>query len=337
MEHARAMVIPEVGAAPRAQEVELGELRDDEVLIEVENCGLCHSDWSMATNDWGNARFPLVAGHEAVGRIVEVGDAVVGREVGDRVGVGWFSASDPSTLESLSGQHHRSPGNESTIVGRPGGFATHLKVQWLWAHPIPEELDATAVGPLFCGGATVWTPIVDNDVRPTDRVAVVGIGGLGHLALKFLAAWGCEVTAFTSQGKFAEARSMGAHHVVDSRDPSTWRAHGGRFDLVLSTVNVPLDWSALVATLRPTGVLHSVGAQFSQKVDVGWGPLMAGRSITSSGLGAPADTMRMLEFCARHDITPDVEHLGMSQLGVAFERLLAGDVRYRFVLDNDLG
>lgn len=337
MTTAQAMVIHAAGADPVREEVELGELRPDEVLIEVENSGLCHSDWSVANNDWGNAQYPLVAGHEVVGRIVEVGDAVVGRRAGQRVGIGWFSSSDLSTLASLSGEHHRSPGNESTIIGRHGGFATHCKAQWAWATPIPDVLDAGTVGPLFCAGATVFTPILDNDVKPTDRVAVLGIGGLGHLAVKFLAAWGCEVTAFTSQGKFDEARQMGAHHVVDSRDPSSWRPLRDRFDLVLSTVNVQMDWNALVATLRPGGVLHSVGAQFTERVDVGWGPLMAGRAVTSSGLGAPADTIRLLEFCARHGIAPQIETMGMSELSAAFERLHAGDVRYRIVLENDLG
>ncbi len=335
MSDVAAMVVSSAGAAPVRERVDLGPLRDDEVEIAVEHVGLCHSDLSMAHNEWGNARFPFVGGHEVVGTITAVGPAAIGREVGQRVGLGWISSTPLGDPEALAGRHHLARGNEATIIGRPGGFAERVRCQWTWALPLPEGLDASAAGPLFCGGITVFQPIVDHGLVPTQRAAVLGIGGLGHLAVKFLRAWGCEVTAFTSTAKMDEARELGAHHVVDSRDSSTWKPFTRAFDLMISTVNVPMDWDRLMRTVRPHGALHSVGVQ-TAPYELGPMSMMGQQKLSSSGVGDPATMATMLEFCARHDILPQVEHLPMSQLGTAFERLERGDVRYRFVLDNDL-
>jgi uncharacterized zinc-type alcohol dehydrogenase-like protein len=190
---------------------------------------------------------------------------------------------------------------------------------------------------LFCGGITVFNPIVQFAVQPTDRVGVIGIGGLGHLALQFLNKWGCEVTAFTSTGaKADEARKLGAHAVVNSRDPSELEAVAGTFDFILSTVNVDLDWDAYLGALAPRGRLHSVGAVPSPLPIPAFTLLAGQKSVSGSPLGSPATTASMLEFCARHGIAAQTEHFPLSRVNEAFEHLRAGKARYRIVLDNDL-
>jgi uncharacterized zinc-type alcohol dehydrogenase-like protein len=175
-----------------------GPLGSDEVEIAVESCGLCHSDASMLDNDWGMTTYPFVPGHEIVGKVSALGDHTKRLKVGDRVGLGWYSSSCGACAQCLSGDLNLCATAVGTIVGRYGGFATRVRAHWSWVSPIPEKLDAGKAGPLFCGGITVFNPIVQFGVKPTDRVGVIGIGGLGHMAVKFLRAWGCEVVAFTS-------------------------------------------------------------------------------------------------------------------------------------------
>ncbi|MEL7490858.1 MAG: NAD(P)-dependent alcohol dehydrogenase [Pseudomonadota bacterium] len=327
----------EAPAAPfKPFEYTLGPLGDDEVDIAVEYCGLCHSDQSMWENEWGFSEYPFVGGHEVVGRVKDRGAEVNGLEIGQKVGLGWFSRSDLNTMQSLSGDHNLSPGNEGTIIRRHGGFADTVRCQWVWAVPLPDDLSIESAGPLFCGGITVFNPLVQYDIRPTDRVGVIGIGGLGHLALKFLSRWGCEVTAFTSSpDKADEAISLGAHRTLNSRDPDAWAQARGRFDLLLSTVAVDLDWDALADTLSARGRLHLVGVAPSP-VALHASKLMGQqRSYSSSPLGAPAVTAKMLDFCARHDIAPQTELFDMSRINEAFEHLKANKARYRIVLKND--
>jgi uncharacterized zinc-type alcohol dehydrogenase-like protein len=314
-----------------------GPLAADEVEIKVDYCGVCHSDLSMRNNDWGITQFPFVGGHEIVGRVVAKGGEVPSLALGDRVGLGWYARSDLSDRRCLCGDHHLAPGNSSTIVGRHGGFADRVRAQWVWAIPLPQALDAETAGPLFCGGITVFTPIVDYGVKPTDRVAVFGIGGLGHLAVQFLSKWGCDVTAFSSSpGKAAEARLMGAHDVVSSTDVASWAKLRGRFDFVIVTVNVPLDWAALAQTLSPRGRLHIVGAVL-EPITLPLSALMGQqRSLSSSPVGGPATTATMLDFCARHAIRPMIEEFPLTRINDAFERLESGKTRYRIVLRNDL-
>ena len=201
---------------------------------------------------------------------------------------------------------------------------------------MPDDLAAAEAGPLFCGGITVFNPIVQNGIRPTHRVGVVGIGGLGHLALRFLRAWGCEVWAFsTSADKEAEARSLGADYFVNTRDADALDKVAGVFDMILVTVNVPLDWDAYIAALAPRGRLHIVGA--APQVAASVFPLIAGqKSIGGSPVGSPATIATMLAFAARHGIAPVTEHFPMSRVNEALDHLRAGQARYRIVLDNDL-
>ena len=241
------------------QEIDLGPLGEEDVEVAVEYCGICHSDLSVLNNDWGNSKYPAVLGHEITGRVVAVGSAVKGIKLGQKVGIGWTSSSCMHCRQCMSGNHNFCPETVATIIGHRGGFASRVRAHWAWTIPIPEKLPLADTGPLLCGGVTVFNPLATY-ITPKDRVGIVGIGGLGHLAVKFAAAFGCEVTAFTSsENKFKEARDFGAHHVVSSRDSSAIQKLAGTFDFLLVTVNVPLDWSALIAALAPKGRLHFVG------------------------------------------------------------------------------
>jgi uncharacterized zinc-type alcohol dehydrogenase-like protein len=311
-------------------------LGDEEVDVAVDYCGICHSDLSMIHNHWGMAQFPLVPGHEISGRVVAAGAKAKNLKVGDRVGIGWSSASCMGCPDCMSGDQNLCASNEGVIVGRHGGFAERVRAHWAWTVPIPEALDPAKVGPLFCGGITVFNPIVQCGVQPTDRVGVVGVGGLGHLAVQFLNKWGCDVTAFSSSpSKKDELRKLGAHHVVDSRDPEQLKPLARSLDFILVTVNVPLDWNAYIETLAPRGRLHYVGAVM-EPLNVGVFPLLLGqRSISASPLGSPTTTADMLDFCARHDIAPVVEEFPMSKVNDAIAHLESGKARYRVVLKND--
>lgn len=321
------------GKALEEIEYDVGELRPQQVQVRVENCGICHSDVSMLNNDWGSSRYPLVAGHEAIGIVEAVGGEVRNVKEGDRVGIGWFAGSCLSCQPCLSGRHQLCSSGEQTIVGRHGGFADRVRTNWEWAIKLPDALDPASAGPLFCGGITVFGPMVDFGVKPTDRVGVIGIGGLGHLALQFLNKWGCEVTAFTSsESKAEEARKLGAHHVVGTRDIAALEKLTGSFDFILVTANVSLDWDAYIAALAPDGRLHFVGAVL-EPVSVAAFSLIGGRkSISGSPLGSPATVATMLDFCARHQIAPVTETFPMSEVNAALDHLKAGKARHRVVL-----
>jgi uncharacterized zinc-type alcohol dehydrogenase-like protein len=319
-------------------EFDLPDLDSHHVDIAVESCGICHSDLSMLDNEWGMTGFPLVPGHEVVGRVAAVGDHVSHLKVGQRVGLGWFSGSCMSCRSCMNGDHNLCATAEQTIVGRHGGFASRVRAKAEWVTPLPEGVDASKAGPLFCGGITVFNPIVQLGIKPTDRVGVIGIGGLGHMALAFLNKWGCEVTAFTSSdSKKQEALSLGAHRVVNSRDSAQLASIAGSLDFILSTVNVTLDWPTYINTLAPRGKLHLVGAVL-EPVALPVFPMIVGqKSLSASPLGSPATTATMLDFCARHKIAPVTEHFPMSKANDAIQHLRDGKARYRVVLENDLG
>lgn len=324
------------GAPLEAFEYTPGPLGDEEVEIAVDYCGICHSDLSMLANEWGMSKFPLIPGHEVSGRIVAAGPGAKRVKVGDRVGLGWSSSSCMCCPDCLRGDHNLCARGEGAIVGRHGGFAERVRCHWAWAVPIPDGIDPAKAGPLFCGGITVFNPIVQLGVKPTDRVGVIGVGGLGHLALQFLNKWGCEVVAFSSsEGKKEELRKLGAHSVVNSKDPSQLKPLARSLDFILVTVNVPLDWMSYIETLAPRGRLHFVGAVL-EPVGLGVFPLLvAQRSVSASPLGSPATTAQMLDFCSRHAIAPVVETFPMSEANEAIEHLASGKARYRVVLKND--
>jgi uncharacterized zinc-type alcohol dehydrogenase-like protein len=235
----------------------------------------------------------------------------------------------------MSGDHHLCPQVQFTIVGHRGGFASHIRAHWAWTIPLPERLNFAEAGPLLCGGVTVFSPL-SMYAKPTSRVGVVGIGGLGHMAVKFAAAFGCDVTAFTSsESKFDEAKKFGANHVVSSRDSDAIKRLVGSLDLLISTVNVPMDWDAMIGTLAPNGRLHTVGAVLEPIPVPAFSLILGQRSVSGSPTGSPVTLRTMLDFAARHDITPQTEHLPMSQINEAFARLESGKARYRIVLDAD--
>jgi uncharacterized zinc-type alcohol dehydrogenase-like protein len=291
----------------------------------------------MLDNEWGATTYPFVAGHEVVGTISEAGARVKHLKAGQLVGLGWFSRSCLVCHECMSGDHNLCLQAEKTMFGRFGGFADRVRCQSAWAVPLPEKLAVATAGPLFCGGVTVFNPVVQFDVKATDRVGMVGIGGLGHLALQFLNKWGCEVYAFTSSAsKDAEAKQLGAHHVINSRDSAKLNGIAGSLDFIIVALNVALDWRGYLKALAPRGRLHFVGAVGSP-LEVPPTDLLDGqKSISGTPLGSPATTAKMLDFCARHDIAPVTEEFPMSRINDGMDRLRSGKARYRVVLTNDI-
>jgi uncharacterized zinc-type alcohol dehydrogenase-like protein len=317
------------------ERVDLGPLGAEDVEIAVEHCGLCHSDVSVLNNEWGISQYPAVLGHEAVGRVTAVGPNAKGIKIGQRAGIGWFSGSCMHCRQCLSGSHNLCSQGEFTIVGHRGGFASHVRAHWAWTIPLPEKVNVANAGPLLCGGITVFNPLVMY-AKPTNRVGIIGIGGLGHMAVKFAAAYGCDVTAFTSsESKFDEAKGFGAQHVVSSKDSAAIQKLAGKFDLLISTVNVKLDWDALIGTLAPNGRLHGVGVVPEPMPISAFSLIMGQRSVSGSPTGSPVAIETMLEFAARHNIAPQTEHFPMSKINEAFARLESGKARYRIVLDAD--
>lgn len=331
----KAYAAREAGGKLEPFEYDPGTLAREEVEIEVEYCGICHSDLSMLDDEWGMTQYPFVPGHEVVGTIASVGDGVANLKVGQRVGLGWFSNSCMHCEWCRAGDRNLCPTAEGTIVGRHGGFADKVRGHQNWVLPLPEALDPAKAGPLFCGGITVFNPIVQLGIKPTDRVGVVGIGGLGHMALRFLNAWGCDVTAFsTSADKEGEARELGADRFVNIRDPKALQQVANSFDFILSTVNADLDWDAYIAALRPKGKLHLVGVVPSP-ISAQIFPMIVGqKSISASPLGSPATTAQMLDFAARHHIEPITETFSFDRINEAMEKLRNGKPRYRLVLQR---
>ena len=332
-----ALAVPEAGAKLEPFSYDPGPLGDDQVEIDVRYCGICHSDLSMAHNEWGITQYPFVPGHEAIGVISALGAAARGVSLGQTVGLGWNAGSCLHCRPCLTGNHNLCESLEQTIVNRHGAFAGKVRCHWAWATPIPAGVDPAKAGPLLCGGITVFNPLLQCGVLPTHRAGVIGIGGLGHMALQFLNKWGCEVTAFTSSASKAdEAQAMGAHQVVDSRSAEELAAVAGRFDFILSTANAVLDWNAYLAALAPKGRLHIVGV-VPEPLPVPSFPMIAGqRSVGGSPSGAPATVATMLDFCARHSIAPVTEEFPMSRANQALDHLEAGKARYRVVLRQDL-
>jgi alcohol/geraniol dehydrogenase (NADP+) len=314
-------------------EYEAAELTAEEVDIQVEHCGICHSDLSMINNEWGASQYPLVPGHEVVGVISAVGDKVAEFTVGQRVGLGWHSDYCFSCGSCDDDDHNLCVSAQGTIVGRHGGFADKVRAHFKSVVALSEGIIPASAGPLFCGGITVFNPLVQYDIKPGQHVAVIGIGGLGHLALQFLRAWGCEVTAFTSSdSKQAEALALGAHHTIHSTDKQAVKQAARRFDLILSTVNVSLPWNSYVEALKPKGRLHFVGATLEPLNISAFGLISAQRSISGSPVGSPATIKQMLAFAAEHKITPQIESFSFDRVNDAIQHLADGKARYRVVL-----
>ncbi len=325
----------EAGEELKPYSYDPGELAANEVEIDVLYCGICHSDLSVIDSEWGPASYPVVPGHEIVGKVSQVGAAAMGIEPGQTVGLGWHSGYCDTCDYCGSGDHNLCQRAQPTIIGHHGGFADKVRASSSSVVPIPDGINLESLGPMFCGGITVYNPIVQYQIKPTDRIGVIGIGGLGHIALKFLNAWGCDVTAFTSNdSKRDELLELGAHHVLNSREPGSLKAAKNRFDFIISTVNVSLDWNAYLATLKPKGRLHFVGVAL-EPLDIGATSLMSKQlAVSASPVGSPSTMRGMLEFAQRHSIEPQVEVYAMTDVNKAVARLRSGDARYRVVLSR---
>ena len=309
-------------------------LGSQEVEVRVQYCGVCHSDLAMIDNDWGMSTYPLVPGHEVIGEVTAVGQQVSEIKVGQRVGVGWQSGSCHVCRYCHRGKEHLCLNEpEYTIVGRYGGWADYVRAQADFTVPIPDNLDPSIAGPLMCAGTTVWTPMMHYGVRPGMKTAVLGIGGLGHLAVQFLAKFGTDVTAISStHNKEEEARQLGASHVIATRGTDELTKAAKQFDFIISTVSADVDWTQFIEALAPEGRLCIVGIPESD-LKIPAFPIISGeRSVSGGAAGAPSDTTAMLEFCANHSVAPMCEQFDMKDVNSAVEHVRSGKVRYRAVL-----
>jgi uncharacterized zinc-type alcohol dehydrogenase-like protein len=296
----------------------------EDVVVSVTHCGICHSDVHLADGDWGEV-FPLVPGHEIVGTVEHAGTSAR-IEVGARVGVGWQSGSCGACEWCASGNEVFCKDHEATCMGRHGGFAERVVANWRFAVPLPPSVDSAAAAPLFCGGITVYTPL-RTYAGPGRRVAVVGIGGLGHLALQFARAMACEVTAIsTSPDKEKDAREFGAKEFIVGTPPAN------AFDLIINTVHVPVDVEALLDALRPKGVLCQVGAVDEALAVPAMRLIPECKSIAGSAIGHPRVLREMLDLAARHGIAARVETMPFTQANDALNRTRHHTPRYRIVL-----
>ncbi len=318
--------------------------RPDDVVIDILYCGVCHTDIHQARNGWGYSVYPLVPGHEIIGRVASVGPDVTQYKPGDMVGVGTMVDSCRHCSACQSGLEVYCENNCTQTYndrdrhdGRPtyGGYAQRILVSDRFVLRLPDGLDPKSAGPLLCAGITTYSPLRHWKIGPGDKVAIVGLGGLGHMGLKFARALGADVSLFTrTPDKQAEARRLGANHVIVSTDPAQMQAAKGSFDYILDTVPSPHDLNPYLAALKLDGTLILVGQLDPLDPPVLGVSLMAGRkSIAGSGTGGIQETQEMLDFCAERGITCDVEMINIQDIDSAFERVLTSDVRYRFVID----
>jgi len=314
---------------------EPGELGLQEVEIAVTHCGVCHSDLHLISNDWGMSQYPFIPGHEVVGTVAAIGPEVKSLEIGQRVGLGWQSNSCGICEWCLRGMENLCPAAEGTCVHRHGGYAEKVRANARFVFPLPEALDSASAAPLLCGGITVYNPLRSRGINPSSRVGVVGIGGLGHLAIQFARVFGAEVTAFsTSAGKEEEARSLGAHHFVNTRESKAMKEVAGTLDFVISTINADQDWGVYMQTLRPTGGLHFVGIP-PAPISVPSFPMIGSlRSVSGSPIGSPHQIKEMLDVAARHGVKATIEVFPMSKANAAIDKVKKGKIRYRAVLSN---
>jgi uncharacterized zinc-type alcohol dehydrogenase-like protein len=312
-----------------------GTLAADEVEIKISHCGVCFSDIHLIDNDWGMSKYPFIPGHEIVGTVVAVGSAVKDRVMGERVGVGWQADSCGICEWCRRSEEQLCAKAQPTCVGRNGGFADKIRVSSRFAVPVPATLESENVAPLMCAGITVYSPLRNYEVRPSSRVGIIGIGGLGHLGIQFAKAFGAEVTAFsTSKDKESEARKLGAHHFVNTRDIGELKKVAGSFDLLLSTVSADQDWQAYVTALRPKGTLCVVGASPSP-IQVGAFSLISTqKAVSGSNTGSPRDLSEMLDVAARHGVKAVTERFAMAKANDAVAKVKKSQVRYRAVLTN---
>ncbi len=305
----------------------IDELRDHEVLVRITHCGVCRSDLNRIG----------IPGHEIVGEVVQVGRGVSDLPTGVRVGIGWQSGSCGRCEWCVNHQEHLCADQEETCIGRPGGFATHIKVQSRFAVPVPESLDSPHAVPLLCAGITVFSPMIRHALHAGQRVAVVGIGGLGHLALQFMRALGCKPDAFsTSPSKEEDARRFGAEFFFCLEDNAAMEKIGSVYDFILSTSPAVSDLTCLLRILRPHGILCLVGLPRTEVTFAVDELIGFQKTIEGSPIGSPERIAQMFQFAIDKGVKPQIESFPMTEANRALERLAARKVRYRAVLVQDL-
>lgn len=315
---------------------------ENDVQIEIKFCGICHSDIHQVRDEWFQGVFPMVPGHEIAGVVKSVGSAVTKFKVGDHVGVGCFVDSCRTCIECKAGEEHFcqvklvQTYNDRDPAGQPtyGGYSDHIVVNENYVLRVPENLKLDEAAPLMCAGITLWSPLKHWQAGPGKKVAVIGLGGLGHMGVKLAHALGAEVTVLSqSLKKQDDGKRLGADHFYATNDPETFTKLAGQFDLILNTVSAADDWNRLMTLLKRDGTMVVVGAP-EHPVPVSAFSMIVGRkSLAGSMIGSIHETQEMLDFCGKHNIASDIETIGIADVNDAYERVLKSDVRYRFVID----
>ncbi|WP_028389612.1 NAD(P)-dependent alcohol dehydrogenase [Legionella fairfieldensis] len=315
---------------------------EHDILIDIRYCGICHSDIHQARDEWGGSLFPMVPGHEIVGIVKQTGGKVSKFKEGDRVGVGCFvdscrhCDSCQKGLEQYCAQGMINTYNGKEYDGSPtfGGYSTQIVVDENYVLRLPENLPLDATAPLLCAGITLYSPLRHWQVGPDKKVAIVGLGGLGHMGVKIAHAMGADVSVLShSLKKEADGKRLGANHFYATSDPETFTKLANTFDLIVCTVSTGIDWGQYLTLLKRDGTMVVVGVP-EEKVPLGAFPLVMGRrSLAGSLIGGIEETQEMLDFCGKHSITADIELIPIQKVNEAYERVLKSDVRYRFVID----
>ena len=314
-----------------------------DVQIEIDYCGVCHSDIHQARNEWGWSIYPLVPGHEILGRVKKVGSAVTKFKEGDLVGVGCFVDSCRTCEHCKDGLEQYCDGGMVQTYNAEdpkhggityGGYSERITVDENYVLRVPENLDAKAVAPLLCAGITTYSPLRHWNVKKGDKVGIVGLGGLGHMGVKFAHAMGAHVVMITtSPEKGADAKKLGADEVLISKDPADMEKHANSFDFILNTIPVSHDLNPYINLLKRDKTMCVVGALTPLDGMLGVNLIMKRRSVAGSVIGGVAETQEMLDFCGRHNIVSDIEMIDIKDINDAYERMIKGDVKYRFVID----
>ncbi|BAZ14106.1 alcohol dehydrogenase [Calothrix sp. NIES-4071] len=322
--------------------IEQRDLTEQDVQIEILFCGICHSDLHAVRNEWSNTVYPIVPGHEIVGRVTQVGSAVTQFKPGDLAGVGCLVDSD-GTCQACKADLEQFCPNLTYTYNSPdkhlggvtyGGYSDSIVVHQRFVLRVPSNLDLAGVAPLLCAGITTYSPLHHHGVTKGKKVGVVGLGGLGHMGVKFAHALGAHVVVFTtSPNKKEDALRLGADEVVVSRNTDEMQKHTGSFDFILDTVSANHDINAYLNLLRPDGNLTLVGAPPKPLEIAAFSLIMGRHSLSGSNIGGIAETQEMLDFCGEHNITADVEVIPIQKVNEAYDRLLKSDVKYRFSID----
>ncbi|MFL0503881.1 NAD(P)-dependent alcohol dehydrogenase [Kocuria sp. KSNUG] len=331
------------GAPLEKGTIERRDLRPDDIRIEIEFAGICHSDIHTVREEWGPIDFPLVPGHEIIGRVTEIGSEVTTFTVGERAGVGCLVDSCRECEWCLKGEENNCPKAVGTYRGKDrftgeqtdGGYSTEVIVSEAFALHIPENLDPAATTPLLCAGITTYSPLRTWGVTEGSKVAVVGMGGLGHVAVKLAAAMGAEVTVISqTRSKEEDGRRFGATDwIARAEDPDALQNYKGAFDVIINTVSAHIDVQEFMATLRPHGAMVLLGLP-TEPLQISAGSLISGRkSLTGSNIGGIRETQEMLDFCGEHGVTAEIELINAEDVNDAYDRVVDSDVRYRFVID----